>query len=348
MPGWASDRLRRPNPVAANADAQGRPGTDRTLVRSIGAPYEWIKRGGARRALIIYPLILITLGYVAMGLFLRATDSTWSPADTFSMVAGCIFFVIGTGLAVALEAGQEAQRNVLDEVRELTGKTWRHLDPHKPVQAAGTREVLTEQPTMPAPHDRAAAVVKPETDLASSSEAKDGLENQDENATDSWEESWGKLADLEDLSPVGLAEESLRLFEAPDEQEKVLQRFALESAIDVTANAAAVESLLRQTQLYTLGHPAGDISIAGHGTESDILHFTIDESQGVERTYMPLFTRADVMRKSLLRNPGWQELSILEVNGGDLIVNRDADVTLVINPWSKLEFQLGPRQDQVT
>jgi hypothetical protein len=33
---------------------------------------------------------------------------------------------------------------------------------------------------------------------------------------------------------------------------------------------------------------------------------------------------------------------VLEVDGGELLKNRDSDVTLVINPWSWLEFQLPP------
>jgi SseB protein N-terminal domain len=315
-------------------------------VRSIGAPFKWVKRGGLRRALIIYPLVLVTLGYVAVGIWLAATDSSWRAADTFSMIAGCIFFVIGTSLAVAHETNQEVQKEILDEVIEITGKTWKQLDPNKPVQTAGVREVLTGQPVMPLQGDSAAIATEPETASAPRPPASEAQSSEAQDGPGSWEEVWDKLAELNEPSPLKLAQDSLDLFKAADEKEKALQRFALESAIKAHANTKAVESLLKVTQVYVLGHPAGDTSTPGYGTESDILHFTIDEDHGEEHSYMPIFTRPDAMRKALLRNPDWQELSILEVDGGALIADRDHDVTLVVNPWSKYEWQLEPGAGQ--
>ena len=266
------------------------------------------------------------------------------------MVAGCIFFVVGTSLAVAHETRQEAQElmikgqeNILDEVREFAGKTWRHLDPNKPVQTADTREVLTEQPATPVQGDSGAPAAEPETEAAAQPPAAEAQSGEAQNGPGSWQEVWQKLGELDEPSPLELARDSLDLFKAADEKDKALQRFALESAIEADANTKATENLLNVSQLYALGHPAGDTSIPGHGTESDLLHFTVDEGQGQERIYLPLFTRPDVMRQALLRNPDWQELSILEVNGGVLIGNRDDDVTLVVDPWSKYEWQLDPR-----
>ena len=107
----------------------------------------------------------------------------------------------------------------------------------------------------------------------------------------------------------------------------------------------AVQSVRDQfgkTDIYALGQPAGDTSIPGQGTESDLLHFTIDDETGLEKVLLPVFTRPDIMREALLRNPDWQTLSVLQINGQALLDNVDSDVTIVINPWSRLEFQIPP------
>ena len=105
---------------------------------------------------------------------------------------------------------------------------------------------------------------------------------------------------------------------------------------------AAVKEQFGKTNVYCLGQPAGDTSVPGQGTESDLLHFTIDDSKGIERVMLPVFTRPDIMREALLRNPDWQTLSVLEVDGKALLENVDSDVIIVINPWSRLEFQIPP------
>lgn len=107
---------------------------------------------------------------------------------------------------------------------------------------------------------------------------------------------------------------------------------------------ATVKDQFGKTDIYALGHPAGDTSVAGHGSESDLLHFTIDDPSGVEKVMLPVFTRPDIMREALLRNPDWQQLSVLQVNGAALLDNVDDEVVIVINPWSRLEFQIPPRQ----
>ncbi len=110
---------------------------------------------------------------------------------------------------------------------------------------------------------------------------------------------------------------------------------------------ATVKDQFNKTDVYALGHPAGDTSVPGHGTESDLLHFAIDDPGG-ERTLLPVFTRPDIMREALLRNPEWQTLSVLQVNGKALLENVDNDVIIVINPWSRLEFQIPARDGTVT
>ena len=95
--------------------------------------------------------------------------------------------------------------------------------------------------------------------------------------------------------------------------------------------------------VYALGQPAGDTSVPGHGTASDLLHFTIDDA-GAEIVVLPVFTNPTAMREALIRNPEWQTHSVLQINGGALLDNIDDDVTVVINPWTDLEYQLPPRQ----
>jgi hypothetical protein len=98
---------------------------------------------------------------------------------------------------------------------------------------------------------------------------------------------------------------------------------------------------LRDAHVYVLGETAGDLSEPGRGTESDILHFVV-ELDGRDTVMMPLFTNVQTMRDALVRNPDWQDNSILEVDGGELVDHRDRDVTLVVDPWSDLEFQVPP------
>jgi hypothetical protein len=111
---------------------------------------------------------------------------------------------------------------------------------------------------------------------------------------------------------------------------------------DSEAQVNAVRFALRRAQVFALGDPAGDTSMPGHGTESDLLHFTIDDDRGKEIVLLPLFSAPDLMVNALQRNTEWQTLSILQIDGDDIQKNADPDVYLVINPWTRLEFQLPP------
>jgi hypothetical protein len=123
--------------------------------------------------------------------------------------------------------------------------------------------------------------------------------------------------------------------------EQILQRTSLESAIKAGAGDAAVRELLSQSEVLALGEPAGDTSVPGQGSESNILHFSIDEA-GNDRWFMPVFTRAEFIESAVQRTPEWESYGVIELNGQELLAARDKDVTLVINPWSSLEFQLPP------
>ena len=99
---------------------------------------------------------------------------------------------------------------------------------------------------------------------------------------------------------------------------------------------------LSKADVFCLGQPAGQMATAQQGSESDLLHFTIHDAQGAERVMLPVFTQPEIMRAALARNPEWQTLSVLQVQGQALLNNVHPDVLIVINPWSRLEYQLPP------
>jgi hypothetical protein len=99
---------------------------------------------------------------------------------------------------------------------------------------------------------------------------------------------------------------------------------------------------LSRADVFCLGQPAGHMATAQQGSESDLLHFTIHDAQGNERVMLPVFTQPEIMRAALARNPDWQTLSVLQVQGQALLDHVHPDVLIVINPWSRLEYQLPP------
>jgi len=104
----------------------------------------------------------------------------------------------------------------------------------------------------------------------------------------------------------------------------------------------AIRAELSSAEIFCLGQPAGHMATSQQGSESDLLHFTIHDAQGAERVMLPVFTQPEIMRAALARNPDWQTLSVLQVQGQALLENVHPDVIVVINPWSRLEFQLPP------
>jgi len=112
---------------------------------------------------------------------------------------------------------------------------------------------------------------------------------------------------------------------------------------DRPGGADAIREALGGSDVLCLGQPAGQMATAQQGSESDLLHFSVDDSDGNERVMLPVFTSTEIMREALARNPDWQTLSVLQVQGGALLDHVAADVIVVINPWSRLEYQLPPR-----
>jgi hypothetical protein len=84
------------------------------------------------------------------------------------------------------------------------------------------------------------------------------------------------------------------------------------------------------------------LSTAQQGSESDLLHFTIHDARGSERVMLPVFTQPEIMRAALARNPDSHTLSVLQVQGQALLSHVHPDVIIVINSWSRPEYQLPP------
>jgi hypothetical protein len=111
----------------------------------------------------------------------------------------------------------------------------------------------------------------------------------------------------------------------------------LEQAISTKQN---VVDALRESTVLTLGQPAGDVVPGVGGTESDLLHYAEDD----DTVALPVFTNPGLMAEPLRENPDWQTLSVLELNGKDLLDAVDDDVTIVINPQSDAEWRIPPSE----
>jgi excisionase family DNA binding protein len=128
-----------------------------------------------------------------------------------------------------------------------------------------------------------------------------------------------------------------------DELETVLS-----TAADQPDAVERVRAALGHSHIYTLGRPAGEHVGPGMHTETDLLHFTIEDASGHERVMLPVFTRINIMREALQRNPEWAGLAVLEVDGQQLLKNVDSDVIIVVNPWSGFEFQLPATESEMS
>jgi hypothetical protein len=103
-----------------------------------------------------------------------------------------------------------------------------------------------------------------------------------------------------------------------------------------------VRDMFEQSKVWVLG----DAAAQSQPGESDILHFTIDDDNGKESVICPAFTSKHALREALTLNSEWQHLDILEVDGGPLLTNLGADVALVIDPWTPLEYPLWPEEKE--
>jgi antitoxin (DNA-binding transcriptional repressor) of toxin-antitoxin stability system len=114
---------------------------------------------------------------------------------------------------------------------------------------------------------------------------------------------------------------------------------AIRSAADDPEAVTAVREALAQGDVFAIGRVSGDLSAPGRGTESDIVTYADEEQGGV---LLPVFTRLEIMRSALLRNPAWQSLDVLQVKGKELVHTVDSDVTIIIDPASEQEFRVPP------
>jgi hypothetical protein len=99
---------------------------------------------------------------------------------------------------------------------------------------------------------------------------------------------------------------------------------------------------LTTSDIYALGRVESDASATGADAKSDLLQFAV-EADGKPRFIMPVFTQPEILRQALLRNPDWQTQSVLEMSGSDLLPAIGDDVTVIINPWSDLEYEIPPK-----
>jgi prevent-host-death family protein len=101
-----------------------------------------------------------------------------------------------------------------------------------------------------------------------------------------------------------------------------------------------VRHALTEIDVLTLGHPAGDTSIPGAGTESEIVTYTDQTGPDQAWNLLPVFTHVDILRSALEHNPEWQTLAVLRIGGKELVENIDPDLVIVVNPGSDLEFRI--------
>ncbi len=121
----------------------------------------------------------------------------------------------------------------------------------------------------------------------------------------------------------------------PGEEKRDALAAGLAEAVHRRADQSQIISLLQDTTVYALGEPVVGNRAAG----TNLLHVTVNLEEGDgETVLLPVFTGPNHMREALLRNSQWLSLAVLEVNGGDLLHNIDRDVTIVINPWSDLQY----------
>lgn len=97
-----------------------------------------------------------------------------------------------------------------------------------------------------------------------------------------------------------------------------------------------VRSLFQQSHVLVLGSavPNKDPS------SPRILTFMVDDDKGNDRVMLPIFTSRDALRQGLLLNKEWTSLAVFGVDGHDLLPSVPTDVTVVIDPWTPLQYVL--------
>lgn len=115
---------------------------------------------------------------------------------------------------------------------------------------------------------------------------------------------------------------------------------AIRSAESDPDPVAAVRNALTDAIVFAVGMPASDAAASAAGGASAVVTYPSEEDEKV--VMLPVFTRVDVLQEALSREPEWQTLEVLQLSGRQLVQNVDPYVTIVIDPWSDLEFHLPP------
>ncbi len=100
-----------------------------------------------------------------------------------------------------------------------------------------------------------------------------------------------------------------------------------------------VREAFKESNVWILG-PKDD----SKQSDVDILHYTIDDESGKESVMLPAFTSADALRQALIVNDEWRAQNVLHVQGGELLPLLQADVTVIVDPWTHLEFRFKPSE----
>lgn len=103
--------------------------------------------------------------------------------------------------------------------------------------------------------------------------------------------------------------------------------------IDPTKTTRVI-NLLQRVNLLTLGNQVGP-------TQTKLLFYKLDDPMDWGRFFVPAFTRDEYLNNAIFRNREWARLSRLSVRGKGLL-EAIGDATLVLNPYTRLEFRLPP------
>jgi hypothetical protein len=103
--------------------------------------------------------------------------------------------------------------------------------------------------------------------------------------------------------------------------------------VDPTKTSRVVNALQRAS-LLTLGDKVGP-------TQTKLLRYKVDDPAAWGRFFVPAFTREEYLNNAVFHNREWGRLSRLAVRGKDLL-DAVGDATLVLNPYTRLEYGLPP------
>jgi prevent-host-death family protein len=115
---------------------------------------------------------------------------------------------------------------------------------------------------------------------------------------------------------------------------------AIRSAGDAPAAVEAVREALMHVDVFALGSPAEDLASAGKRTVGDFV--TYSAADVPDAVLLPVFTGLDALRSALAHQPEWLSLAVFQLNGRELVQQVDPDLTIVVDPWSELEFSVPP------